>query len=1240
MRRIYTMAILVWTVTEVQGQTQLPSGLTGTIDENYVYTRTYLEPKTQSDSNAKQIQAIQYFDGLGRAKQTINIKASPKGRDIVTPFTYDYYGKPTRDYLPVPQSGTQNGKIYSQNSLAVDFPVGDPEAIYSGERPFTEKVLEKSPLDRLQQQIQVGNDWASKPVTFKYESNKNGEVKKYTATFSYTTFVAKLILSASYGSGQLFKNTVTDEDGNQTIEFKNSQGQVVLVRKVISDTENADTYYVYNDYNQLAFVIPPKAAIQADANTVLNELCYQYKYDEGNRLVEKKLPGKGWEYMVYNKADQLILNQDTVLKDKGQWLFTKYDQFGRIVYTGITNNPASRASMQNSANINTNLYETRTSTTGFILNGLPVYYTKLSTPTGLSILLSVNYYDSYPTYSFNPALPVNTPDMTVLTGTPTADGKSTKGLPVMSFVKNIEDDNWTKNYTYYDQKGRVIGSHSINHLGGYTRIESELDFTGMPQKTVTTHKRLAGESGVTITEHFEYDNQYRLLVHKHQVDDKPEQILTENSYNELSQLNNKKVGNNLQSIDYTYNIRGWLTGINKAQMAIPDLGGKLFSYIVKYNQINGIENPDSALFNGKNVKPRYNGNIAEVDWRAVESLGANPPIAPKRYGYVYDALNRLTAGYYQNPVNPYSKEHTESLAYDLNGNITNLYRTSAIEGNNTTATVIDELEYTYGSNNLTNQASVIKDYKNNPSGYEGGGGNIQYDLNGNMWQMPDKNITKITYNHLNLPNKIEYGNLGLSGLHNYLYSADGVRLQKKLPKIECGIINCYTVTEITDYLDGFQYYRNESDNNGGGGIEELSMITEKLKYAYEQQAYSTESGITMAQAAPLGITAVKTPQLMFFPTAEGFYDYGKDQYIYQYKDHLGNARISYARNSAGSLEITDANDYYPFGMNHLKTGNAFFGSGSYKNYKYNGKELQETGMYDYGARFYMADIGRWGVLDNYSENYFPISPYSYVANNPTKFIDINGEWIYINDQNGTQYRYHNGATQHQVDGKWTNVDASTQLSDYVVQTIAGLNHLDKNTSIGKTMIGYFDQAQGKDGKIRDIYFNSTSDVSHIKYGISNIIELNPSDKGVWTTLGNDSKYTPLYTTIAHEMGHIYENYALGITSQSDTRFGPNSTTAEIYGTHVENIVRAESGLPLRTNYGSTCGGSTCIPNDEGRLIDNAGSSIYYNKSGGQISPTPSVESILKINGKILQNRYNYIGAAGYYKLQKFKNRPR
>jgi RHS repeat-associated protein len=63
-------------------------------------------------------------------------------------------------------------------------------------------------------------------------------------------------------------------------------------------------------------------------------------------------------------------------------------------------------------------------------------------------------------------------------------------------------------------------------------------------------------------------------------------------------------------------------------------------------------------------------------------------------------------------------------------------------------------------------------------------------------------------------------------------------------------------------------------------------------------------------------------------------------------------------------EIVDINNYYPFGLIHnytMTTQNVY-------QYKYNGKELQETGMYDYGARFYMPDLGRWGVIDPLAEN--------------------------------------------------------------------------------------------------------------------------------------------------------------------------------------------------------------------------------------------------------------------------------
>lgn len=85
-------------------------------------------------------------------------------------------------------------------------------------------------------------------------------------------------------------------------------------------------------------------------------------------------------------------------------------------------------------------------------------------------------------------------------------------------------------------------------------------------------------------------------------------------------------------------------------------------------------------------------------------------------------------------------------------------------------------------------------------------------------------------------------------------------------------------------------------------------------------------------------------------------------------------------------EIVEINNYYPFGLMHnytVTTQNAY-------QYKYNGKELQETGMYDYGARMYMPDIGRWGVVDPLAEQYRRWSPYNYAMNNPILFIDPDG----------------------------------------------------------------------------------------------------------------------------------------------------------------------------------------------------------------------------------------------------------
>ncbi|WP_234111077.1 RHS repeat domain-containing protein [Chryseobacterium sp. R2A-55] len=125
------------------------------------------------------------------------------------------------------------------------------------------------------------------------------------------------------------------------------------------------------------------------------------------------------------------------------------------------------------------------------------------------------------------------------------------------------------------------------------------------------------------------------------------------------------------------------------------------------------------------------------------------------------------------------------------------------------------------------------------------------------------------------------------------------------------------------------------------------------------------------------------------PTAEGFYSFTENRYIYQYKDHLGNVRVSFTKNQSGGTDVLDTNDYYPFGMNHLNPDQeSFFGASSYKNYKFGGKELQETGFYDFGARFYISDIAIFGTHDPMSEK--TMQPYAYAYNNPMKFADPTG----------------------------------------------------------------------------------------------------------------------------------------------------------------------------------------------------------------------------------------------------------
>ena len=123
--------------------------------------------------------------------------------------------------------------------------------------------------------------------------------------------------------------------------------------------------------------------------------------------------------------------------------------------------------------------------------------------------------------------------------------------------------------------------------------------------------------------------------------------------------------------------------------------------------------------------------------------------------------------------------------------------------------------------------------------------------------------------------------------------------------------------------------------------------------------------------------------------------YEKMQFYY-HPDHLGSS--SYITNLDG--EVVQHIEYVPFGEVFVEERNNIWNTP----YLFNAKEFdEETGLYYYGARYYEPKLSQFLSVDRYSENYPNFSPYSYVGNNPIKYIDVNGDSIVINNRGYVNY---------------------------------------------------------------------------------------------------------------------------------------------------------------------------------------------------------------------------------------------
>ncbi len=863
--------------------------------------------------------STQYFDGLGRPEQSVikegsletatNIKA-----DLISTNVYDDFGREQYKYLAFPANSTggfpTNDGEYKSNPLQQQVAFynntyGNSPVAGQGETVFYGKTnFEPSPLNRVEKAMAPGNSWtgANRGVEMKYWINTaTDDVKKWNVTNVANSF-GTYSMNGAYPAGELYKNVTVDEHGKQVIEFKDKEGKVILKKVQIATVVGTQddgtgrgypgwlcTYYIYDDLNNLRCVIQPQAiklmsepVANWDVTPYLGEQCFRYEYDVRNRMIMKKVPGAGEVYMVYDARDRLIMTQDANLRNgsPAKWMITKYDVLNRPTETGLWNNDGTTFSIH--------LLNAYSNSTGYPNTAVgyeelsKTFYEDYSWLSSYSNPLPSAYSAAYdgnftPVNNLFPYAQANTQSFQI------------KGMVTGSRIKVLGTSTYLYTVSFYDAKDRVIQTQSTNITGGTDIATTQYTWAGQPLVMVQRQQKITGgaQEHIVITK-MQYDDLGRVLNTKKTVNsivnsvavNKPEQLIVSNSYDKLGQLKQKQLGGTLGAgglLEYDYNIRGWMLGMNRNYLAAAGQSGTAkFGFELGYDKQTNTAGDSYAA-------AQYNGNITGMVWKS------DGDDVRRKYDFAYDAANRLLKGDFKqdnggttwnNTTINYSMQMGDGAdplsAYDANGNIKAMTQYGWKPGVST-GTPIDKLTYSYNTNSnrilkvaddpiTGTDNGKLGDFKDGTNG--AAANDYNYDVNGNLTEDKNKEINNIAYNYLNLPSVITFTGKGTIA---YTYDAAGSKLKKVTT--ETGATVAYngtnytavTITTTSTYLGGAIFETKTYSNAALSALQ----YTDKLQLMGHEEGRIR--GLYDNTANPNTLTGLA--------------------YDYMLKDHLGNVRM-------------------------------------------------------------------------------------------------------------------------------------------------------------------------------------------------------------------------------------------------------------------------------------------------------------------------------------------------------------
>ncbi len=794
---------------------------------------THTDSIKTSTSITKAKMTTQYIDGLGRPVQTVVKQMSPLGKDMVSSNQYDEYGREQFQYLPfIANNGDGNSNItdglfkmnpfeqqgaFYDNANTVSPVKGQGETFF-----YSQTVFEESAMARPATSLAPGNNWigTSRGVSMGYFLNTvSDSVRIWNVTSTVSTAPTT---TTRYSEGELYKTVTTDEHGKKVVEYKDKEGKVILKKVQLASTPGTGhigwlcTYYIYDVYGRLRFVLQPRAVeflLAAGSwtisNTIRDELCFYYGYDARGRMTVKKVPGAGEVYMVYDARDRLVMIQDANMRTGTvKWMVTLYDDLNRPVQSGLMNN----------VNMSSRSFETHLS---LAYNSTAYPFNQWNIPgTGYEMLTQTGYdhYDSIPSGGPNGTLATthitSTNFFTSYNAAPDyaqaiVKTVQTRGMTIWSKVKVLGTaSDYVFSTSIYDEKTRVVQVKSTNITGGVDTLTNQYDFSGKLLRNQVAH----GKAGTNAQRYYvltknNYDAGGRMIsvskrTNRNNSSSTSDKVITEMSYNEMGQLKEKKLAPaynsnaGLESLAYDYNIRGWMLGANRDYAKTAASASHYFGFDLGYDKTSIAPGESAAI--GSYVAAQYNGNIGGMLWK---STGDDEI---RKYDFTYDAVNRLTgADFNQYTSSSFNKTAgidftVKNLTYDANGNILTMdQRGWKVTG----STTIDSMQYHYYS--YSNKLKSVNDRSNDVNTKLGdfrssnlymsalgtktsSATDYSYDDNGSLVKDKNKDIETfagangIEYNHLNLPKKVTVKVSGSAnkGTIEYVYDAGGSKLKK------------------------------------------------------------------------------------------------------------------------------------------------------------------------------------------------------------------------------------------------------------------------------------------------------------------------------------------------------------------------------------------------------------------------------------------------------------------------------